>query len=172
LVLLAVLIVLLVYMAPRNSIWNLAVLLAPSLFLVFRVGVFEWRRELDAPSRVEGAWALLALAAGSLLPLAACAAYYQQQGLLTALLFNTVYGLPALMDWWIPFPAADASYVLWTGVTLGAFGVTWASRRAAVGRSRLGRRGGGGRLVRALGRGSRIRSVALRGPRELVVLVQ
>ncbi len=134
LVLLVVLGVLLLYMAPRNSTWNLAVLLAPSLFLVFRVGVFEWRREVDAPSRVEGAWALLALAGGSLIPLAACAAYFQQQGLLTALFFNTVLGLPALMDWWVPVPAPDASWVLWTGVAAGAFGVTWASRRAAAGR--------------------------------------
>ena len=133
LVLLAVLGVLLVYMAPRNSIWNLVVLLAPSLFLVFRVGVIEWRREVDAPSRVEGAWVLAALAGGSLLPLAAYAVYFQQQGLLTALFFNTVHGLPALMDWWVPVRAPDVSLVLWTGVAAGAFGVTWASRRAAAG---------------------------------------
>ena len=124
--------VLLLYMAPRNSAWNLVVLLAPSLYLVARIGALEWRGELDAASRVEGARALLALAGGALLPLVACALYFQRQGLLDALLFNSVHGLPGLIEWWVPVPTPDASMSLWAGLVAGAFGTVWASRYAAT----------------------------------------
>jgi hypothetical protein len=126
------------YLARRNSAWNVLLLASPIALVLF----FLAKRELGAVEARSPARALIGIlcaGGGMAVPLAAYGGYYASQGLLGALLADTVVDLPRRIQWFhpLPFPAARP-----TGFALAIIAFLVAVRTAASRRD--------GRLSRAV----------------------
>ncbi len=125
------------YLANGGERWNATLLVAPVGLSIALLGARELRGAGDPAARVQSLGRMLAAAAGLSIPLAACAAYYAWHGALTALVFNTVRGLPELVHWFIPLPMEGRAVALAAGLVavlagLRAWRVFAAQHPAAV----------------------------------------
>ena len=126
------------YLAPRNPLGNLTLLLAPVLFLTGHLALRELRRPPAPENQLQTFWGLVALTLAFLLPLVAYATLYVSLGLGAEILFNTVSGIPPAVSWISPFPAPTITFVLWQVAGFGAFAshVIWRGHAAETLRGR------------------------------------
>ncbi len=126
------------YLAPRNPLGNLALLLAPVLFLTGHLALRELRRPPAPENQLRSFWGLVALTLAFLLPLAGYATLYVSLGLGAEILFNIVSGIPSAISWISPFPAPTITFVLWQVAGFGVFAsaVIWRGHSAGTLRGR------------------------------------
>jgi len=127
-----------VFIAPRNTAWNTLALGGPLGLSLLWAGWRDLRSGRRAVAR-PGVPELAGLAVGVALPLAAYAVYYAGLGLLGALVFNTVAGLPQHVQWLAAVPVPDARTILLNvAVFCGLLGVRYWAVPDSAGRRRRG----------------------------------
>jgi len=109
---------LIAYLSTGGDAFNALLLLAPAAVGIGQLAVGEWRGPGDPARRMQSVAELLWLAVGLCLPPAAYALIFACHGALGALLFNTVRGLPGLVQWFTPLPPIDRRVVAWVGGVL------------------------------------------------------
>jgi hypothetical protein len=136
LVLLIVAGVSILYLAPRNPVWNFALLVTPVLFLTFHLAWLEIRRDRDPANELRGFWGMVALSLAFLLPPVTYALLFMSLGLGDEILFNVVSGIPSAVTWIKPYPTPTSNFVLWQLACLGSFAsaAVWHARTAEAGR--------------------------------------
>ena len=115
------------YLAPRNALWNAALLLAPIAAAI----LFVARRELHdmhPAARLRGALGVLHTGLAMAVPLAAYGIYYAGRGHLGALLADTVSELPGRTNWFDPLPVPSLRS---TALTVAMLSFLAAARLAA-----------------------------------------
>jgi hypothetical protein len=121
-----------IYLAPRNPLWNLTLLLTPTLFLVGHLALREARGGQGLDQQLRSFGGMIALSLAFLLPLAGYALFYLHLGLGSEILFNTVSGLPSAVDWISPFPAPSSTFLLWQLASLGTIAAVMISSRQST----------------------------------------
>lgn len=117
------------YLVPRNSFWNLILLLSPILFLCGYLALRELRGESDPQRELRSFWGTITLSLAFLLPLACYGLYYASLGLADELLFNLGTGIPSALEQVSPFPKPTTTFVLWQLTCIGSFAAAAAWRR-------------------------------------------
>ena len=120
------------YLAPRNPFWNLLLLVTPILFLTGHLALRELRGGRDPESQLRSFWGMVTLSLAFLLPLAGYALLYRSLGLWDEIVFNTVSGIPAIVDWLSPYPRPTTTFVLWQLACFGGFASAAIWRRRSV----------------------------------------
>ncbi len=110
------------YLVPRTPVWNLVLLAGPVAVLWAHLALREWHHPPNPASQVRSFWSLVALSVAFLIPPLGYAVYYISLDLGSAILFDTLVGLPGVIDWTSPYPVPGWNFVLWQTACLGGFG--------------------------------------------------
>ena len=133
------------YLAPHNPFWNFALLLTPVLFLTGHLAMRERRGEVDTESQLRGFWGTVTLSLAFVLPILGYGLLYVSLGLGAEILFNTVSGIPPVVNWISTFPVPTISFGLWQLACFGGFAsvALWGGRSPTTMRGWRMRRFGG-----------------------------
>lgn len=153
------------YLSPRNSVWNVLVLLTPAALTVGVACARELRGPVHSGMRT-GLVGMLYAALGAALPVAAVALYYAGRGSLPELVFDLVRGRPQQFRWFDPFPVPTGRtllLLLLVGVSFAVVGIV----------HRFGSRSGGGHSkgIRSPGRARAARIATVLGGLLLAVVL-
>ncbi|MGH7786046.1 MAG: hypothetical protein ACRERC_04215, partial [Candidatus Binatia bacterium] len=124
-------------MAPRNTGLNVVLVAGPLAALLAAAARREVRGAVSADERWRGALSIVVASLAAALPLLGSLTFFAAHGALGAYLFNTLTGLPRLVDWFSPFALPPAPVLIGTTALLLALYAlrAWRGARPAWGAS-------------------------------------
>jgi hypothetical protein len=137
-----------VYLARANTPANFVLLIAPAVVALLALAIAELRSPATREVRTAALCSMLLLSLGAGLPILLVSAYFALHGLLPALAYNTVFGLPQKIEWLVPLPTFGWEAGLFA---LGLFGIVLSIRRGIADPSTSGNERGLSRGSLAVG---------------------